>query len=522
MKLFLKVTAIITVMSVLFSFSGCFDYSYIDETADSITTASPDSVAVSTDSIKLSLPYLTSDSLNPFLSKGEINQSLSSLMYDSLFSVGNDFKASPLMAKSYTIKDGKLSVTIRDDIKFSDLGSVSANDVVSSFEAAKKSERYKSSLYEINDAVATGTYTVVFEVNSNNEDICSLLTFPIVKTGTEDSTKTKSDVPIGSGRYILSKTVNNELYLTANQNRLDGYSPTYKNIGLVSTSDEASAASTFSLSHTNVLIDSYSDGKYEKYIGASNKQNLTNLVYIVCNSKNKIFDDPNVKKAISLALDRDKIADYSFIGYAKSAYTPFHPDYYQIKDYDTSSLKYNKDLANKILDGIGYTDINPQYNFRHSDGKILEFDLIVNKDNAFKLSAAQLIKEQLAEVSIYVNIKLFTQEDFLKAVSLGKYDMYLGECKLTNNLDLSVFFDNTNSASKGIPASEDTKAKYTEFKNNEAEIKQVIDAFNTEMPFIPLLYRCASVNSNSAMAVSNSSIVSDYYNNIDKWKNVND
>ena len=521
MNIILRVTAIAITISLVLSFAGCFDYSYIDETADSIKTTDEESVNVSTDSIKLSLPYINSDSLNPFESKSEINRSLSSLMYDSLFSVDNSYKPIPLMAKSYTIKDGKLTVTLRDDIKFFDSGSVSANDVVTSFEVAKKSERFKSSLYEIKSAVASGTYTIAFDVKSDNSDLCSLLTFPIVKTGTQNDNKSKTDVPIGSGRYILTKTVNNELYLTANLNNIRNLNPTYKNIGLVSTSDETSAASTFSLGHTNVLIDTYSDGSYQKYIGASNKQNLTNFVYIVCNSNNKILEDANIKKAVSYALDREKIAEFSFISYAKAAYTPFHPEYYKIKSYDISHLKHSVDLSNQILDSIGYTDINPQYNFRHNDGKILEFDLIVNKDNAFKLSTAQLIKEQLSKVSIYINIKLLSQDDFLKAVSTGKYDMYIGECKLTDSLDLSVFFDSSNTASNGIPDNTESENKYKDFKNG-SNLEDFVDTFNTEMPFIPLVYRCASVNSNSAMAVSNSSIVSDYYYNIDKWKNVND
>lgn len=521
MKLFLRLTAFASAIIMLLSFAGCFDYSYIDETADTIKTTDAEAAGIITDNIKLNLPYITSDSLDPFESKTEINRSLTSLMYDSLFSVDNNFKPIALMAKSFTIKDGKLTVTLKENLQFSDLGGVSANDVVNSFEKAKKSDRYKRSLYEISSAVSADTYTIVFDVNSDNIDICSLLTFPIVKTGSDDINENKTDVPIGSGRYILTKNVNNNLYLTANRNNLSGYNPTYKNIGLVSTSDEASAASAFSLGHTNVLIDSYSDGVYQKYIGASNKQNLTNFVYLVCNSDNKIFEDSNVKKAISLALDREKISEFSFISYAKPAYTPFHPDYYRINEYDSAPLKYNVDVANKILDSIGYSDINPQYNFRHNDGKILEFDLIVNKDNAFKLSTAQLIKEQLAKVSIYINIRLLSQDDFLKAVSAGKYDMYLGECKLTDSLDLSVFFETGNSVSKGIPDDTEAQKKYNEFKNG-GSITDFVDTFISEMPFIPLVYRCASVNSNSAMTVSNSAIVSDYYNNIDKWKNVND
>ena len=68
-----------------------------------------------------------------------------------------------------------------------------------------------------------------------------------------------------------------------------------------------------------------------------------------CNSDNKIFEDSNVKKAISLALDREKISEFPFISYAKPAYTPFHPDYYRINEYDSAPLKYNVDVAKHSL-----------------------------------------------------------------------------------------------------------------------------------------------------------------------------
>ncbi len=522
MKSFSRIIAILVTVSIVFSLSGCFDYSYIDETVDSITTTDENAQVASTDNININLPYITSDSLNPFTAKTEINRNLSTLIYDSLFNVENDFRYTALMAESYSLRNDELIVKLKTNLKFSDLGNVSANDVVYSFDIAKASDRYKGILSSIESADTTDNRTVTFTFSKNVTDPCALLTFPIIKTGSMETSDDKKDVPIGSGRYILSKNTNNELYLTANSGRLGDFSPIYKNIGLVATNNEKIASSTFSLGHTNILIDTYSDGEYEKYIGATNKQNLTNFVYLVCNPKNEIFDDSNVKKAISIALDRNEIADYSFISFAKPTYSPFHPDYYRTVGYDYTELNHNIDFANKILDSIGYSEINPTYNFRHSDGKIMEFDLAVSKDNAFKLSAAQIIKTQLSKVSIYVNIKLYSQEDFLKAVSSGKYDMYLGECKLTNNLDLSPFFDNGNSVSSGIPDNTECEKKYSQYLNGEIEITEFLNAFNQDMPFIPILYRCASVNSNSAMAVSNSSIVSDYYNNVDKWKSVND
>ncbi len=521
MKSAFKIISLILVVSMLLTLTACFDYSYIDETVDTIKTTDPQIEEVATDKININLPYITSDSLDPFKAKTETNQSLTSIMYDSLFSVDNSFKAQPLMAESFSLDGNVLSVKLKSGLFFSDLGSVSANDVVYSFEKSKETDRYKGILSAIKGANASTDDTIIFTLKSSCNDPCSLLTFPIVKTGSK-SGDNKTEISTGSGRYILSKNENNELYLTAFSKRLGEFSPIYTNIGLVSTSDSKAASSTFSLGHTNVLIDSFSQGDYQKYIGATNKVNLTNLVYLVCNNENEILKDSNVKKAISLAINRNEIVDYSFMSFAGVAYSPFHKDYYKIADYDFTPIQYNTEFSNKILDSIGYKDINKTYNFRHNDGKVMEFDLVVSKENSFKLSAAQIIKTQLKDVSIYINLKICSQEEFFKAVSSGKYDMYIGECKLTNSFDLSPFFDKNNSVSNGIPNDTQTQKQYQKYLNGEISACDFIDSFCKEMPFIPLLYRSAAVNSNSAMAVSSSPIVSDYYNNIDKWKTVND
>ncbi len=521
MKLVFKSVSLALILLIMFNLTACFDYSYIDETVDSVKTTDAENKNISNDKINISLPYISSDSLDPFKAKTEINQSLTTIIYDSLFSVDNSFKAQALMAESFTLNDTVLSVKLKNELKFSDLSSVSATDIVYSFEKAKESDRYKSVLQNFKGANASDDNTVIFTLKENCVDPCSLLTFPIVKSGSKSS-ENKTDIPIGSGRYFLSQNESNELYLTAFSKRLGEFSPIYTNIGLVSTSDYKSASSTFSLGHTNVLVDSFSQGDFQKYIGATNKVSLSNFVYLVCNSKNEILNNPDVKNAISLAINREEIVDYSFMSYASVAYSPFNKDYYKIADYDFTPIEHNITFANKILDSVGFSNINKTYNFRHNDGKVMEFDLIVSKENSFKLSTAQLIKTQLNDVSIYINIKVCSQEEFFKAVSDGKYDMYIGECKLTNNFDLSVFFDKSNSVSQGIAKDSPAQKAYDKYLNGEISVSDFLDEFYEDLPFIPLLYRSAGVNSNSAMAVSSSPIVSDYYNNIDKWKTVND
>ena len=102
---------------------------------------------------------------------------------------------------------------------------------------------------------------------------------------------------------------------------------------------------------------------------------------------------------------------------------------------------------------------------------MLEFTLAVCQDNEFKLSAAEKLKEQLDKVNIKINIYKYVEKDFFKVISSGKYDMYLGECKLKNNLDISEFFDRTSQISSGIDTSCESAGAWNSFKKGETQIQ---------------------------------------------------
>lgn len=520
MKNFIRVIASLLAACTVISFGGCFDYSYIDDTSDTVPDKLQESEKKMIDEIKINLAYNSADSLDPYAAKSDLNRNLSSLIFDSLFAVDNTFKAVAQIADCYVQTEDKITVTIKDSLYFSDSSAVGAEDVLYSFNTAKSSDRYKTALSVFKSAEASGKKVDFYFAESCPEGV-NLLSFPIIKSGSFKN-GSKTNISLGSGRYILSESKDGTLYLTCNEKRLGSYTPIYRNIGLVSASDNESIHSLFSLGHSNFITETFADGNYTQTIGATNKITLSNIVYLVCKKSNKIFDDTKVKQAISLAINRDEIADYSFISYAKSAYTPLHPDYYKTAKRNNDNEKYDIQKAKNTLDSAGYTNINPKYNFRYADGKILEFNLIVCKDNSFKVSAAQKIKEQLDNVGIQVSITQYDEKDFLKAVKAGKYDMYIGECKLTNALDLSVFFTESSDVSYGIDTKCDSAQKYADYKNGNINLDEFLDTFTSEMPFIPLLYRYGAASANSAMAVADNTIVTDYYYNAENWKSIND
>lgn len=516
MKNSTRFTAMLLVIVLIFSLCACKgkQNGEADEPEE-------DAGIVSIDDIDIHIPYSVRDSFNPFDAQTDMNCALTSLMYDSLFEIDNSFKAVPLTVSSYVSTDDAIRVTVAANAVFSDGTALSANDVVYSFDQAKKSSRYKSSLSCFKEAYVESADTVTFIYSSAAADAVNMLTFPIIKAETNESdSEDKLEVPVGSGRYVLTLDENNNPYLACNPNRLGEYQPVYNNIGLFGVADNSNMASSFSLGQINFLLDRFTSGSFYQTIGTAKHITMPNFVYLVFNKNNKVLKDSKLRYAISLALDRQELADYSFISYAKPAFTPFHSDYYKLDGFQVDTT-HSTIKSTETLEALGFTNINERLNFRYGkDNEVLSFNLAVSQDNEFKLSAAEKIKEQLEKVNVKINIYKYTEKDFFKVIGSGKYDMYIGECKLKNNLDLSEFFDKTSSVSSGIDTTCESAEAWSAYNKGETKITDFLNVFCEELPFLPLLYREGRAASNTAISVPDETIVTDYFYNADKWMTV--
>lgn len=213
------------------------------------------------DKIGYTLPYLRTDSLNPYKAQSGTNLALSVLLFDSLFKVDDAFKAQPLIAESYSQNSTILSVTLKNGLKFSDGTAVTAKDVIYSFNAAKESENYAVNLKNMSEASAQSGTKVNFSLYKQNQFEVNNLTFPVIKAGSDIDDKSSDDysanVPVGSGRYTIVSGSEGK-YLAANKSRLGEYLPEYNMIGLKDSTDESSLYNMFSLGEIDLYTENFS------------------------------------------------------------------------------------------------------------------------------------------------------------------------------------------------------------------------------------------------------------------------
>jgi len=157
-------------------------------------------------------------------------------------------------------------------------------------------------------------------------------------------------------------------------------------------------------------------------------------------------------------------------------------------------------LANQNTDGVaeffaqlGYTmDVQSGY-WADGAGKRASLRLLVYTGSTYKKYAASLIQQQLASQGIEVQILETDDFDaYRQQITDGQFDLYIGEIKLYNNMDLSPFFSG-GAASAHLAQSETLSAAYGAFRANKSAAGDFEAVFAAEMPYIPLLWRSSTV-----------------------------
>lgn len=473
------------------------------------------------DEIGYNLAYLRTDSLSPYECESETNLNIVKLIYDPLFNVGNDFKPSGVIAESYNYSaKNKITVTLKADLKFTDGSALGAQDVVYSFVLAKNSTFYSPLLKNISDATAESASTVVFTLRKANPYEVSNLTFPIIKKDSDKDTSSSdaysSALPVGSGRYTL-KEENGSKKLVANNTRLGSYLPKYNFIGLKDITEVSSIPSLFDLNEIDFYTESFSEGSYKRYSGSSATYETSNFVYLGINSQSNLLKDSEVRRALSLLIDRSNISSVSFSDFASPTSTPFHPSFHGVKDCSILPIKYDKTAAEELLTDAGFDSFNSEgIVYNPMRGK-LQLRLVVNKENTFKLATARNIQQTFAVAGIDVIIKEYTYNGYINAVKEGAYELYIGEVKLPYSFDLSGFFSEDGAYSYGIDPECKSAEDYNKFFSGEKNMQEFLDTFADELPFIPLVYRKGITVRSSKIKTASSTTVTDYLYNVNDW-----
>lgn len=467
------------------------------QNSQNLVTQTTTEIATDVDSFKLS--YSQSDSLNPYQSKTLNNQIVQDLVFDSLFVLDEGFNAQPSIATGYSYTDSRtLIVTIPSGIKFSDDTDLTVGSIVRSFNDAKKSQRWGNSLSAISSASAVSETAVQFNLAFANPNAHNLLTFAISK-GEND----KKGYPIGSGRYKFNEG-DGDVFVEKNPKH-PGFNPHFTKIKLINITSSESIDNAINIGNISYAFRDLAEGSKTRISANKKAVNLNNLVFIGVNGYTGITSNENIRRAISLAVDRDLIVKVAYQGYGKSATSVFNP---------TSRLGRSSVVFSNTADTAAAKQAILQSGYNSSKLKI---NILVNQ-NPNKVSTAKLIKQQLEAVGFSVNVNSVSSQSYYSMIGKRSFDIYVGETKIPNDMRLNSFYLGNGATRFGINLeNSQSKNAYFEYLNGQSEIGKFVLEFSQEMPFVPLVYRQGMICYSKSMHGDMQGYAGSYFANIEDW-----
>lgn len=376
---------------------------------------------------QLSLPYYPDRSLNPYLCTDYTNRALFSLLYQGLFTVDREYVAYPQLCSRYIVaEDNKTYTLYLENATFSDGAALTANDVIASYTAAKENAFYKGRFLHITDFVAGADGSVTFHLDTPIEPdyFPLLLDIPIVKAD-----QVALDRPVGTGPYAIYAAVDGE----ALQKRSDWWCAaqlpiTAETITLYAAESTIGIRDQFEFFDLSMVCADPGSDRYADYRCDYELWDCENgiFLYLATSANSEVFSNDAVRIALTHAIDRDSITEEFYRGFARSASLPASP----------LSPFYSQNLADRYaFDGVKFAQAVKDNGM---EGAKVVF--LVNAEDSLRLRVARRIEDMLEDCGLDVELQEKTGNSYVDALKAWNFDIYLGQTRLSPNMDLSPFF----------------------------------------------------------------------------------
>lgn len=491
-------------------FSGCSTLPKSVQSPPTSVSSAPTSPTTVVKQQDFALSYSSEDTLNPYTAKTRVNLDLATLLYSSLTKLDAEFTPQMDVASSVTAVDAThWSVALRGDAVYADGSKITPADVVASFQLAKSSANYRESVSNIASAAVNGN-AVEFTLSSPDPHTASCLTFPILKSGTVTGEAGKA--PVGGGLYVYKEGTN----ATLSANEKSGKTLSIPSIRLQNLSDDDAMLHGLENGTVSYYFSDLSSGEIPRTANASMQVPLNYLVFLGINADKTGLSNAAVRAALSSAIDRQEIAETAYSGRAQAALTPFHPQWKPVVEIAGFSAGENITQAVAQLEQAGY-NTKDSSDASTKDEKELAWELLYPSGNDFREATVTLLVQQMDKIGVTLTPVPLSFSEYTNRLSKGDFDLYVGEIRLTGDMNLRPLLAAGGSASYGVQSNGAAATAYTQYLAGEQTLAEFVAAFVADVPYIPLCWRNGLAAYNRSMSEITPTAFDIYYG-IENWK----
>ena len=402
------------------------------------------------------------ETLDPALNSAVDGGNMLITLFETLLIIDEDGTVQPGQAESYTVSDDGLvwTFTMRDGLKWSDGTDLTAKDfeytmkrIADPKTAAPYAETVVGMVDGYKDVVATGDVDKLNVVASEDGKTLTItLSYPcayydkLVAFGTmspvqqatveanKDAWATKPETYICNGPYMIKEWVPSEkIVCVKNPNYVGGWDTSRivtDEITFLLLEDSSAAYAAYTNGQALLIKDVPTEeipSLKKAEDGGDFYVDLNLGTYYVSMNLNKApFNDVNVRKALSLAIDRDYVANVIMQGTYSPAYDFIGPSV-----ADATGEFY--DNAVKTNGGTPYISEDYEANLEEAKAALAEagypngegFPTITysTNDAGYHKAVAEYLQSAYAELGITMNIDIMEWQSFTPARRAGEYEM---------------------------------------------------------------------------------------------------
>lgn len=402
--------------------------------------------------------------LIPYLASDSASQEIVDLLYVAPLKYDKDLQVVPWAAKSYEVLNGGrlLRFILRDDIRWEDGAPLTADDVEFTYKTMidpKTPTAYSGDFLAIESFRKTGRFS--FEVTYEKPFARSLMTWmgailpKHILEGQDLMNSPAARKPVGAGPFRLLKwEAGSMLTLGASDTYFEGRpnldEVVYRIIPDPATMFlelKAGRLDMMSLSPLQYLRQTSGpqwDRDWRKYRYLS-----FSYTFLGFNLSHPFFKDVRVRRAVSMAIDRQSIIDGVLLGQGVPTVGPYKPGTWAYNDR-LSPVGQDADEARRLLAEAGWRDTDGD-GLLDRDGTPFVFTILVNQGNTARINTAIIIQSQLKELGIGVRIRTVEWAAFIKEfVNKGRFDALILAWTITLDPDIYDVWHSSRAKPGGL------------------------------------------------------------------------
>ena len=439
------------------------------------------------------------DSIHPYLTNNIKIIYINQLIFEPLLTITEDYKVTNCLAKEWSkLEENSYLIKLKENVKWQDNSEFTATDVKFSIEQLKKLKNsiYYENIKNINSIEIIDNYTVRIELTQEIPFFEYNLIFPIIssKQYKDTNIQNTNKIPIGTGKYKISKIEKDKIELEKNNNyrNIDMEDSNFKTISINIYDSAGKVYNAFKLGSIDFIHTN--NNNIEEYIGTMGYEKKIYLNreydYLALNCKDSILQFKEIRQAISKVIDKEKITVSVLENKATVANYPIDPNNYLLKNYVYK--KTNVEKAKEILKEAGWKF---EYGIwqKEIDGitKTINIDLAVEQDDTQRIKVAEELKNQLELVGIKINIKKISQTQYQSYLENHQYEMLLTGVYTSISPDLNLFLGKKNLANFENSEINIILKDLNNIKDEELikeKYNRIFEIYDEEIPYVGLYF----------------------------------